>query len=385
MNKLIKKLLKFLKSRSFVSLISFIFFIIATFTLIIIAKGYNINFKEKTFEKTGTVLISSEPKGALVYLNDTLQGITNNNISNLTPGNYSIKIEKEGYSNWQKKIQIQENLVIQIEARLFPLSPSLTPVTIYGCTNPQHNHDNTKIAFQISNDSNDKNGIYLLTFNNIPLGKGYDIKQILKDTDEFLYSKSEIIWSPDDSQILISINSNSISNFLLNIDILTSNLTPIDQSKEDILNQWETEQKVLENKKLAAIDDKDTNQISEILDNEYQLSWSPDEKSFYFFENEELRIYIIDKNEIINTGIKKTESQNITWFSDNERLTILDKYSNNTGKISIIEKDNSNLISLYEGSILSNNVYVSPNGNKIFFLTSFNNQGLSNLYSLNLK
>ena len=44
--------------------------------------------------------IISNPKGARIYLNEVYKGATNRNLTNLAPGDYDIKINKTGYTDF---------------------------------------------------------------------------------------------------------------------------------------------------------------------------------------------------------------------------------------------------------------------------------------------
>lgn len=99
-----------------------IFLILASYTSLY-ATGYKINFQnigdfDRLFIKTGTLVLNSQPSGAFVYLNDKLQGsfslqklksstiITPAKIKNITPGEYNLRLEKEGYWPFEKKVII---------------------------------------------------------------------------------------------------------------------------------------------------------------------------------------------------------------------------------------------------------------------------------------
>src|SRR3990167_10917913 len=80
---------------------------ISTF-LIFQARGYKLDFKNKKIEKTGIIAISSLPTGAAIYLNEKLVNATNTNLSDLVPGEYQVKVAKEGYLPWEKKVLVEE-------------------------------------------------------------------------------------------------------------------------------------------------------------------------------------------------------------------------------------------------------------------------------------
>ena len=377
------KIKDILKTNNIISIFSTLLFIASATILIFVAKGYIYNINGKKLEKTGMIVVNSEPKGALIYLNDQLQNVTNTTLSNLVPEDYHLIIQKDGYTTWEENIKVEENVVIQIEARLFPLNPSLSPVTLYGCYNPQVNIDNTKIAFQVR-DNEEKNGVWILSFNNLPFGKGYDLKQVFKDTAKLKYSQAEFYWSQDGNELLISVQNDLVTeNYIVSSDILSTNITKSTKTKEEIIAKWKSELDSLTKDKISTLSLKE----QEIINNK-TISWSPDQNKFYY-ENETglVEIYDLEKETTTLSTIKISDYQSLLWFIDNERFILVENnLENKSGKISIAEIDGQNKVSVYEGILMLKEVFVSPNGNKLFFLTNFNSSSSNstNLYSLNL-
>lgn len=385
----IMKLHKWIKNKNFISILSLILFLITAIIVVFIAKGYIFNLKDRTIDKTGMLIVDSEPKGALIYIGEELKGTTNSSFSYLPPDSYQLKIEKEGYSTWTRKIAIEANIVEQIEARLFPLNPSLTPITTFGCYNPLANSEQTKIAFQIS-DNQEKNGVWILTFNNFPLNlsKGYELTQIIRDTAITPLSKSDMFWSPDDKHLLLSLqlDSQNTENYIIeDFSRINNSLSNSNQTKEEILNNWQSELEKIKNNKNLTLPET----IQEILKNHPESIWSPDGKRF-FFNNQDgfIETYDVEKTTETVTTLKTTDYQSVKWYADSQRLILLENFeADKNGKISIAEIDGQNKISVYEGILSSDRIFVSPDGNKIFFLTNFNSSlsTYPNLYSLNLE
>jgi hypothetical protein len=88
-----------------------IFFLIITPVIILYTQGYRYNFKRGQVQKTGIMIISSIPKKADVHLNNNLitGDPTPTRIEKLSPAEYDIKLVKDGYHNWQKKLQVEAN------------------------------------------------------------------------------------------------------------------------------------------------------------------------------------------------------------------------------------------------------------------------------------
>src|SRR3989344_2766887 len=110
-----------------------ILLICGTVIAVLYATGYRIVPKNgrTVVEGTGLLVLTSKPDGARVYVNNKLTTATDQTI-NLEPNTYEIKIEKDGYFTWKKKITIKEGEVSQAYALLFPTTPKLEPITTTG-------------------------------------------------------------------------------------------------------------------------------------------------------------------------------------------------------------------------------------------------------------
>jgi hypothetical protein len=56
---------------------------------------------------SGEIRISSIPPGAEIYLNGTYMRDTPTRLSGLSQGNYTVRLEKEGYTAWEKKVIVR--------------------------------------------------------------------------------------------------------------------------------------------------------------------------------------------------------------------------------------------------------------------------------------
>jgi len=96
-------------------------FLIAAPALVFYTSGYRWNAKKAKIERNGTLIIDSRPTKASIFLN----GKNNNEttpitLQNVTPGNYTIKIQKNGYHSWEKRLDVYPELVTFVnEVRLW--------------------------------------------------------------------------------------------------------------------------------------------------------------------------------------------------------------------------------------------------------------------------
>src|SRR3990167_1939306 len=79
------------------------------------ARGFKPDFKKGQIERTGIIVATSIPTGAQVYLDGRLTSATNTNIAFLEPKTYQVKIGKDGYSNWQKDVEVKADLATEIK------------------------------------------------------------------------------------------------------------------------------------------------------------------------------------------------------------------------------------------------------------------------------
>jgi hypothetical protein len=85
---------------------------------------------KSTSGTTGMLDITSTPVDAKVYLDDTYQGKTSLLITNLDPGSYMLRIDKEGYNSWYQGITIVAGETTFVNAPLTPTPtdyPTATP------------------------------------------------------------------------------------------------------------------------------------------------------------------------------------------------------------------------------------------------------------------
>lgn len=100
-------------------LLAALLFGLASYVLINLAKGYQfeldgLNLK---FEKTGTIVLTSRPSGAQVTLDGKIvkkrsgSALFPTKIKGLLEGLYTLRLEKDGFISWGKKMRVDQELV----------------------------------------------------------------------------------------------------------------------------------------------------------------------------------------------------------------------------------------------------------------------------------
>jgi hypothetical protein len=76
---------------------------ISTVILVYLGSGYYVD-KTGDLIQNGQILVSSEPEGASIYLNDNLQKTKTTGKLVVPSGAHNISVRKEGYREWNKKV-----------------------------------------------------------------------------------------------------------------------------------------------------------------------------------------------------------------------------------------------------------------------------------------
>jgi hypothetical protein len=397
-----------------------------TYLTVNLAKGYRLDPETKTVKQTGILNTTSYPAGANVFVDDKLLTATNNTLT-LEPKEYNIKISKEGFFDWEKRLTIEKELVTQAEAFLFPKVPDLKPATFDEVLSPQISPDRSKILFQVPLP-NPNAGLWVLDINNNILGFEKDSRQISKSTLNWDYSKANITWSPDNRQILVDFSPFSkylLSTEQLNVSASLKNIAP---TTSKILSQWEKEEntkKEIRNKKIPL-------EMQKILATaSAQIKFNSEETKIMYLatasaeisenlipainsrstqkENRKLepnKLYVYDLKEDKNFEIAlfladtptplttKTKTETAKQQSSAQLLTLPDWFNSGRhllwtkeGKVVVCEYDNTNFLTVYSGPIVKPYLFVPSGANKFYILTTLSSalNEKPNLFSINLR
>jgi hypothetical protein len=377
----------------FSRLLFFLFFFITLTTIIIYARGYRLDLEKKSLKSTGIIAATSNPKAAKIYVNGELKGVTDTNLT-LPPENYSIEIKKEGYTSWSKKINLKGELVINVDPILFPINPSLSPLTNLGVINAIPTEDGDKIVVIASGSAYlfDAGKKTLPFFP--PLNKIVDLS-LLPDIVDF--KEINVTLSPNQKQAIFETDKNS---YLLSLEEINLNPLDVTLSKAALFQAWQNE-KDRNNTKILETFPKD---FDKIASSSFEIiSFSPNEtKVLYKAKNnvelplminpplistnqtseERLiikdKIYVYDRKEDKNFSILQP---NLKWYYDSSHFVVEEEK-----KISIIDYDDTNKQTIYSGPFESS--FFNPtNDGKIIVLINLNSQvnELPDLYLVGIR
>ncbi|MBI2031776.1 MAG: PEGA domain-containing protein [Candidatus Levybacteria bacterium] len=379
-----------------------------TVVVILFGRGYRIFFDgiKPDVSGTGLLVATSSPDGAQVFVNDHLTTATNNTI-NLTPGEYDIKIFKQGYFSWEKHLKIEKGVVTKAEALLFPTAPKLESITNTGVNVAVMDPSQTKLAYTVSSQSAKKNGIYVLDMTAKPIItlQGLSI-QIVEDTLNS-FSRTKLSWTPDGSSIIATISAlNLNTTYLLKGDGLNQNPSDITETISTTSLTWQRQ--TLE-KHRSQIDSL-PRELRKFAENNFEIiAWSPDELKILYRVSKQSTLPIIIKPPLI--GVNSTPEQrllkpgeiyvydlkedrnykildykagfekSLNWLADSKHIIFV-----HDQKVEIMEYDGKNTTKIYAGPFVDSFVFPWPDGTKIVILTNLGNTDTApNLYTIGLK
>jgi len=390
----------------FYRIILFFGFLLIVLLIIIYIRGYRINLQKKTVTATGIVAISSNPKAAKVYVNKELKGVTDLNL-NLIPGEYYVEVKKEGYTSWQKKVKIKGELVVTLDALLFPINPYFSPLTNLGVKKAFPLDQTGKILLYIEKNDLEKDGFYILNIDKQPISFFEPLKLILKKNnlpyDNIDLKTISFDFSPDFKEAILNLKEKS---YFISLEKENQSVFDITNSKEKLIDYWQKEkekntQKILETFKEDFV---------KIATESFKLiSFSPDNSKVFYQAKKSLNLpiiirprlpstnptkeermlkkdflYVYDKKEDKNyeIGNWKMEKENsFMWYPDSKRLLVNEK-----GKISVFDYDGENKKVIYSGPYEKDFFLVSSSGNLIL-LINFNpeNNPEPDIYEVDIK
>jgi hypothetical protein len=412
------------KQRLLVFLFGLIVVPFATYLVILFARGYRPNFINRQIQSTGLLVAQSYPDGANIYLNNELKSATNTTL-NLPPQKYAVEIKKDGFTSWKKDLQVEAEIVTRATAWLFPSVPSLKAITSTGSLHPTASPDGTKVAYFVPNKK--LFDLLILDLNESPLGL------INRDPKKLITSSSlptNILWSPDSRQILLSASSSATL-----VELSNSQSRTLTDNVQQLLNGWKLSHQEKEQAKFSNLPKK----LQEILaTTSAQITWSPKENKLLYVatasatipnsivkplpgsstqsQNRVLspgNVYVYDLEEDRNfqvgvvkitptpTPSRKTPTPTpsiqpqtwntyvgystpggFSWFPSSSHI-----YKVEGNKITITEYDGQNPTIVYAGPMEENLAIPYPSAKQILILTNLNPEltQLSNLYAISLR
>lgn len=338
--------------------------VLSTFLITIFARGYIPEYDNGIkIKATGILSATSIPKNANVVINDKLYSTTDDAI-NLVPGDYQLKIIKEGYLPWNKKVTIQKELVTKAEASLFKTNPKLLKLSSSEIINPTINSDFSKIVYILPTaTASFKPGIYLAETNYyLSLVSNQLLpKLITQNPFSPLDTTVTFTYSPNSKQILAK-STLKQSSYLIDLSISdpNQNITQINPQNEKVKQDWLLQSTTTEKFNRDKLPNIFTNKIATIP---ASIQFSSDENMILYNINDNYFVYDIEKNlYFVLENIK--QHQYPFWLPKSNSII----YTNNN-EIKSIEYDGSNHNTIFISDFKFNSVNPQYDGEKLNITT----------------
>jgi len=354
------------------------------------AQGYRLEFDETSttqvkIEKTGILAVRSIPDAAKIYINGELKDTTNATLASLPIGTYNLKVQKEGFETWEKKVQVYEDLVTDTTAVLVLKGGGLNPLTNSGVGEYQVSHSGEKIVF--TSEFEQKPGLYEVTLSGTPINifqSGQ--KAIILDTPGILYSKAtEINFSPNDQELLVKVGDNY---YLIGVTKGAAQTPEVYADTSLVFEKWdETE---IKNKTSLAEALKVPSELKELAIGKSAV-WSPDgEKILVTGKNDE-NVYTVEvynfedplpvgEKRFYNAVKYNGDDTNVFWYSDSKHLLLVTENA-----VDLVAIDGTNKYRLYDGEVIGAKSVASPGGDKVIIKTKIKSDGPANLYMISIR
>lgn len=393
------------------------------------ARGYRFDFQNKKFSSTGIISVSAYPKAAKVYVNGKLEGATDLNLT-VPYGTYKIEVKKEGYTTWTREITVKGELVVTLDALLFPVNPSLAPLSNVGILKAIPVNGTDKIVLFADNGDELKDGVYLFEASKNPLSLLPPLKLLMLKT--FLplgvdLKNTSMYFSPDYKQAILDMSllenqTGETISFLISLEEENVNQFDITLSKTTLLEAWDEEKQANKFKILETFKKDIVKVASDSFD---IVAFSPDETKFLYHVKNQLEVPVVIKPRLISTNqtpevrevkpgglyvydrkedrnykldlpyvadlIENSQvSSSFAWYPDSKHLVIKEvptrSDEGSKEKIVVIDFDGMNKQTVYSGPF-DRSFFKAASDGRIVIMTSFNpdTNPTPDLYAVGIK
>ncbi len=215
----------------------FIFCFLVILPLIYLeALGYKYNFKQNSFQKTGIIFIESKPKDVEVYLNGELvDEKTPTKIDDLLPNSYDLKIEKQGYFSWHKKVKVLPDKVSSLQyIRLFKKDQDIELVAERQYDEIAYNYNANLLAAVVNDPNKNSSRIDIFESNQDKLLNTYKINSLVNDFYFSDFGERLIVYTTDDG--VYKINTRQTNNLINVKNLLNTTDGKLENLKVDKFN-----------------------------------------------------------------------------------------------------------------------------------------------------
>ncbi len=350
--------------------------------MLIYSQGTRIDAKGK-ISGIGILDVDTTPNDAKIFVDNDYKTTSDRNIENLKKGKYTVRIEKDHYTTWEKIIEIKEGLITPLVVTLYPTNPSLTAFTFDGVYAPKLSSDNKKVVFGIQTST--KSGLWVLDLNDPQLFFDNRLKKIAADTSKVQFSKSNFAWDADNKNIFVEtqvLGSTEVQSFLLDASQETNSPQELGANAQTEKQKIETALAKRNQDKLAKFDKT----AQELAKNATSLFFSKDNKAVIITKEGQTVVYDSEPSQVPNSKpVVTTLPTDATYFFLQDPENHIVSVEKNI--LSVLDRDGTNKVNLFTGDFDPSSVYSWPDGNRIIVSLNLNSKQnpLPNLYSIDLK
>ena len=352
-----------------------ILFVLFAPLAIIYSQGYRINFSpgegEKIITQTGGLFLKIQPRQAKVYIDGKLKENTDFFfgsllVENLLPGKYAIEVKKEGYSSWQKTLEIKEKTVTEAkDIVLFPENPGIETLA-ENIQDFWFSPDQKKLIFE----EEDEKGWFLTLYEPEKNLKSQLIKKSDISTKEV--KLLDITFSKDSKEITIQTEISKVKRYFT-LDITMAGLSPKETEapevgeKEYIVGNY----KFKEENGTLYFSSNNSDSFQELFSQVKDFKFSPEAKKLAYFSDYEIWIMFLDKVTLDKEAgdkmflIRLSEKiDNVFWLDSNYLVL------NAGNTIKITEIDNRNRLNIVDFKEIKNpEIFWNENDKKLYIFS----------------
>ena len=325
--------------RTSIFFLFFTIFIIGAPMIVLYTAGYRLNVNTWRIQRTGVIAISTIPRGATVTINTA--PTTNKTpyvAQRLTPGEYTVLLEKSGYQPWNQSITVNSGSTTYLTALLFAQA---TPELLL-----------EEQAVSVTGDNSGR-FIYLLVDRSLAEGGGrsvwrYDTVTRLqrKLADDVGNAITHITLNNDESTLLLTTDDNTQNTLAINTDTgITLNEIEAANAK-NALPEY-------------SFFDNGSNVEMRLVDTNTLVSLLPPSTYTVMFRNTTIALikdgrdrgYLIDLNtqsvtqiDLPTALLSQSPSENLLAASDGNEI---DVYNPQTGERTLITRQSDPILALH--------------------------------------
>lgn len=316
----------------------FIFFLLVGIITIIYIQGNVINVKEREIISTGSIRINANTNSFKVYLNNEEHMVNDSQINSIKPGEYILRVEKQGYSSFETVVEVTEGLITSTNVQLFPEDVLISDAINIPVSKIKFDQKNS-IAIYITAPSNNLNSeVKRKSFNNSLFSLvSSDETSITKAGSEiyklFNNNFDSIVFSPTASYVLIKDTQDSY--YIVPID---ANLTQVPLATAYELNidfevdriEWLSDSKliILSGSVLFQYDVKTTElTLIDLNQTEYSYKTDISKEKVYFLRKSQVYVYANNKSSLFQlpldetTTLEELTNETVEFANDNILIT----------------------------------------------------------------